>query len=375
MKKKPITIGCLIAAGVLAILILNPIGCSILGVFMGMGHIRKMESAMASPRVYEPVGQRLALYCQSDQSLFPGYMGYAWLPRELNALGDGWTSVNADSAHVEMGGGFHHFGYNLVLHPETSTTGTNVWELYLYSEGSRDRHLQTIPVPVSERLTPDALVQKVVEGFEERLSKKPEDERAHQGKIQTYLRFNKVAEARRACADMLKAMPDNWWAVLVNALLADEYSLGHGKELITEWVKKDENFFRYMDLAYFCLLTGQPREAAQAIVKATEFNASTMWGEGGNSEFRGYTVAMCAYRAGNYDAVIALCDHLLPVRINGDYAKGGLRELKEASQKAKEGNAPDVTWASGILPFDPFEDVDIDKLLGRTVNRPAKDKK
>ena len=56
MNKKRTAIGCTLAVGILAIIVLNPIGCSILGMFIGMGHIRQSESAMREPRVYETVG-------------------------------------------------------------------------------------------------------------------------------------------------------------------------------------------------------------------------------------------------------------------------------------------------------------------------------
>jgi len=378
---KSIGIGCLIAAlisaGALVVLLLVPIGYTIVQVNRSERLIRKVQGSMCDPKVYEPVGRRLVLYCQSDQSLFPRDMNYAWLPQELNQvdqIGHGWVSVGANEAQIEMGGGFHHFGYRLV-NVGRSTLGTNVWQLYMCDEGAKDRLLQTIALPSQDKLSSEALLQMVVAGFDGQIQKDPRDDRAHKGKIQAYLRFNHVPEARQACKEMLKAMPDDWWAVLVNALvLTEERSVDRGTEVIIQWVNKDENFFRYMDLAYFYHLTRRPREAAKAIVKSTNFNADTLWGEGGNSEFRGYTAAMCAYRAGDYEASLKLCDHLLPVKINGDYAKQGLRNLKAASEKAMHGQIDSIPWAGGILPFDAFEDVDIAKLLAREVPRPTEEK-
>ena len=90
MKKKRIAIGGMIAAGVLALCVLNPI---VFPVFVGLRQIKKMEYALQRPQVYEPVGHQLALYCQSDPALFPEYIGSAWLPEELNAVGRGWASI------------------------------------------------------------------------------------------------------------------------------------------------------------------------------------------------------------------------------------------------------------------------------------------
>jgi len=300
-------------------------------------------------------------------------MNYEWMPPELNKIGHGWASVGTSEAQIEMGGGFHHFGYRLVH--QGSISGTNVWQLFMYDEGADDRPLQTISLPIQDKLSSEALLHRVLAGFDEQIQKDPKDDRAYKGKIEAYLRFNHVPEARQACREMLKAMPDDWWAVLVNALiLSEEQSVARGTDVITQWVKKDENFFRYLDLAYFYHLTGRPREAAKAIVKSTDFNANTPWGEGGNSEFRGYTAAMCAYRAGNYEACSKLCNYLLPVKINRDYAKRGLRELKAASEKGMHGQVENIPWAREILPFDAFEGVDIAKLLARDVPRPTKEK-
>ena len=240
----------------MAVLMLNPIGCTIFGIFLGIAHTRKAESAMRKPSVYEPIGKALALYCQSDQSLFPEYMGYAWLPDELNAIRHGTASVSTNYAHVEMGGGFHHFGYHLVHDANASSPRTNAWQLYMYSEGSSDRFLKTFFLHSGQRVPADELLAKVIAGFDKQILGTPQDELAHRGKIQTYLRFDRVKEARDACRSMLQALPDEWWAVLINALInAQEVSSAEGEKDIAKWVEKERNFFRYMDLAYFHQLT------------------------------------------------------------------------------------------------------------------------
>jgi Flp pilus assembly protein TadD len=371
MKRKRFAIGCLIVGGVLALFVLTPLVLLCLPVMQNEMQIRKMKCAMKQAAVYEPVGRKLALYCQSDLSLFPEYLDYAWLPNELTDIGGGWGTVSSNHAHVEMGGGFHHFGYHLERDDQVSTPETNVWQLFLYDEGSREKHLQTIKLARTDHLSPEEVLAGVSSGLDEQLRKNPKAQYAYQAKIQIYLRFGHVAEARQVCKDMLKSMPDDWWAILINSfLLEEEGPYDQAENLIIQWVKKDENFFRYLDLAYFYHLTNRPRKAAEAIIKATAFDANTNWGERGNSEFRGYTAAMCAYRAGDYDATIRLCEHLLPVKINGNYAKAGLTDLKEAAQKAKQGQMADVKWSKNIGPFDAFEKMDIEKLLGHNVPRP-----
>ena len=341
-------------------------------VFWGEIQIYNNKNAMKQPKIYEPVGRTLALYCQSDLSLLPDYLNNSWFPNELNKLGDGRGGVGRDYAYIEMGGGFHHYGYKLKLDGVASSQSTNVWKLNLYDENSPDIYLNDIVLEKTEFLNPVEMLDRVISGIDEQIRATPNEKDLYQSKIEIYLRFDQISEARQACKSMLKAMPDDWWAVLINAfLIAEEESFDNAEKFMIRWIKKNENFFRYMDLAYFCHLNQKNDKATNAVEKATGFDANTTWGEGGNSEFRGYTAAICSYQSGEYEAVIHLCDHLLPVSINGNYAKAGLRELRSAAQKAQTGQIDSVSWAEGINIFDPFEDFDIEKLIGREVFRPV----
>lgn len=56
-----------IAFSILLLMVFGPIFLSFVGVWL-------VEAKMRKPRVYEPVGRSLALYCQSDKSLLPTHM-------------------------------------------------------------------------------------------------------------------------------------------------------------------------------------------------------------------------------------------------------------------------------------------------------------
>lgn len=370
MKKVVAVIVVVLVLAVLAsLLLLSPIG----HVILDIAQVKRTESAMQQPSVYKPVARRLALYCQSDQKPFPDYLTYAWFPAELRELGQGSGTIDSTSARIEMGGGFHHFGYFLSLDEARSNETTNVWNLRMYSEDSGGRHLTTVSLPKSKRLTPDEIVTMVADGYEAHAAATPDNRRAHQEKIQMYLRFDRTAPARKACRAMLEKMPSDWWAVLVNSLL--DASLGdnaNAEKFMIDWVNKDPNFFRYLDLAYFYQLTNQPAKASDAIGKAAKFDANTDWGHDGNSEYRGYTAAMYAYESGQYAQCERFCEKLISVTVNGKYAKRGLNDLRQAAASARRGDISDVEWDDEISPFDPFESIDIEKLLGRKVNRPTK---
>ena len=343
-------------------------------VLVGFGFIRLDEAYLRKPRVYEPVAKTLALYCQSDSNLVPEQIDYAWFPAPLREKGRGRGRIFQKGAAIEMGGGFHHHGYRLVFDESATDSLTNVWQLYLYSEGSKDEPLFTLRLANTEELSADELLNQALCGYEEHLAVRPNDLSAHKARIQLYLQYNRISQARRACRDLLRALPDDWWANLVNALvIAEEESSAEGERHIQGWVNSKPNFFRYTDLAYYYQLSEEPKKAAEAMLKATQHNANTTWGHGGNSEFRGYTAAMYAFESGEYHAVVKLCEKLIPVTINGDYAKRGLRNLRAAANAALRGEPREVVWDDTIAPFDPFEEVDIQALLRRKVERPTQE--
>lgn len=127
-KKRKKKLWIILGLVILAVLVFNPFSLIFLSVFVGMGHIKIIEAKLQKPAVYEPVAERLAIYCQSDQSLFPKILSYAWLPGEVSRLGHPWCEIATNFASVEMGGGFYHFGYTLELDETASTPAKNVWQ-------------------------------------------------------------------------------------------------------------------------------------------------------------------------------------------------------------------------------------------------------
>ena len=152
-KKRKKKLWIILGLVILAVLVFNPVSLIFLSVFLGMGHIKVVEAKLQKPVVYEPVAERLATYCQSDQSLFPKILSYAWLPEEISRLGHPWCEIATNSAFVEMGGGFYHFGYNLELDETLSTPATNAWNLFFDREGSQNKLLMTLRLAATQHVT------------------------------------------------------------------------------------------------------------------------------------------------------------------------------------------------------------------------------
>lgn len=101
------------------------------------------------------------------------------------------------------------------------------------------------------------------------------------------------------------------------------------------------------------------------MVSATHYNANMEWGDDGNAEYRGYSAAMYGYKHGENAAVIALCDKLIPVTINGDYAKASLKVLRDAAVKQASGQKIPVVWSAEMSSFQPFKKLRMDILLNK----------
>jgi tetratricopeptide (TPR) repeat protein len=344
--------------------------------------IRRNEAYLRRPDVHQPVAKLLALYCQSDPKYFPEYIDAAWLPASLEKLGRGWGRVTPQGAFFEMGGGFYHYGYRIERDVKKSRQGQNVWKLSLYREEQKDIPLSTLPLPTSTRLSETALVQQVAGGYDRQVkallsAPKQDNEQVEdayqslgQDKLRFLLRLNRISDARQASERMLVQRPNNWWVQLLGAVLRASQGLPQQAEkTLTEWVQRNRNFFSYLDLAYYYQLQNEPKKASRAMLEATRYNADVSWGHDGNAEFRGYSAAMYAVKQGEYDTAIKLCNYLLKVNINSGYARPALRSLRAIAFQRKAGKKVAITWSSGMLPFTPFEKIDLNKLLYKPLKR------
>ena len=143
---------------------------------------------------------------------------------------------------------------------------------------------------------------------------------------------------------------------------------GNGKyaEASRELVKFTESkasYSRYIYLAYFYQLAEKPQEAAQAIEKATTFPIVDLDDDENNTECRGYSAGVYAFRSGNYPTAVKLCNALLPIKENGNYAKAALQDLKAAAESAIAGLKVEFTPSEAVLGFNPYERVEIQRLL------------
>lgn len=197
-------------------------------------------------------------------------------------------------------------------------------------------------------------------------------------KARFLLHLDRLSEARHTAYDFLQARPNEWHAVLLNAFLtAAKKSPANGSAEVEAWAQRDESFDRYTDLAYYNFVVGRPAEAAVALNRATTLRPAYFGGEGFNAPFRGYTLAFCAYRTGEYAAAFAVCKQLLARREN--QLRAEFTTLHAACEKALAGHPADISWPDPEdSPFSPFASgdgygIDLEKLTGRKLLIPTKE--
>ena len=339
-------------------------------VFLNVRHevqeVEKQEAEMQRPEVSSQVGHSLAIYCQSGAAVFPtGFVGNAWLPKPVRDLDPSDVEITESKADIMMGGGFHHYGYSLERLPN-SVQGSNLWALTFYSEGSDSKQLLTFTTADSERISGSNFVANALAEYDRLLKTKREEKYAviwlEQNRIAFLLQFGRT-KVREACMQSIHDFPNRWWPRLTFAFMGSTRS---GDEQAAHefvaWVDSNPSYSRYIYLAYYYEVMGKPESATKAMEKAISYPIVDMDDDMSNTKCRGYFAGVYAFRNGKYSTVIKLCDALLPMRENGDYAKSALSKLRQAAIAAQSGTAPAFQPDEDILEFNPYDHVSLDAL-------------
>ena len=305
--KKKLSI--LLGVVILTVLIFNPFSLIFFSVLVGSHQTKIIEAKLQKPDIYEPVARRLATYCQSDPSLFPKILSYAWLPEEVSSLGQPWCEVFTNSASIELGGVFYHFGYRLDLNEAVSTPATNVLKLFLAREEQPDKLLMTLGLASTQQVTAEDLEKLVGISFDKQIK---EGNGGCQNKVMLQLRFRQTAQAAATCVEWMKAKPDSWRARFTYAHV--RCRLGETEPAATqfsEWVNAHKDFANYIYLALFNYREGRTNQAVQAVRLASSQPLIEPPDAGASVYYLGQNGALIAYNGGDYDLCRSLCDKML----------------------------------------------------------------
>jgi tetratricopeptide (TPR) repeat protein len=339
----------------LAVLIFNPIIGIFISVLVGSHQIKITEGKLQKPEVYQPVAQRLATYCQSDQSLFPKILSYAWLPSEASSLGKPWCEVATNYASVEYGGGFYHFGYNLQRNQAGSDSATNTWDLFLAREGSPDKILTSLRLATTQCFTSGDLAKLVGASFDQSIK---EGNGGYQSKVMLQFRYGQTTQAVATCVDWIKAKPDSWRPHFTYAHV--RCRMGETEPAaaqFSEWVEANKNFGNYIYLALFNYREGRTNQAIEAVRMALSQPLAESPDEGANIYYLAENGALIACSGGDFDLCLSICDKMLPhnnsyeakvfrrnalrIKAAAMFMKGDQQAAIDLMKQAENANEPD----------------------------------
>ncbi|MBN2384555.1 hypothetical protein JXQ70_16905 [bacterium] len=258
------------------------------------------------------MADRLALYCQSDPALLPEILSNAWLPNEIADLGHARAQVSSDYAIIEMGGGFHHFGYKLGRDDEKSSPDSNIWVLFTYSEDGRDCRLTEVALTPSDRLERNQIIELVSTGYDRRIEAHPHDDLAYKGEMQMFLRYGHLAEVKLTCEQWALARPDYWLPHSTLAHVRSRLNESNVAEVeFRAWVNAHASFPNFIYLFLFNMREGHVKAALDALRQSLQQPFVETFNSDGNKFYLGYNGATYAFMEGEYDLALALCDKML----------------------------------------------------------------
>ena len=353
MMKVVRTVVVLLAVGVAAGPAVWIVGV-VVGVVLATRQINQRIAVLSDPTVYGPAGRELARLCQSDPVLFKDASVFrpAWTPGVILQHEPNWVSIEPELAHVEFGGGFHHYGYELIR-SSGNDEGTNHWSLVLYNEMADDVPLDRFDLDAHGHVTKQVFIDNALAEFERRMARNPSNVAAE--RIAFLLRLDRADLAREAIESSRTRYPGDWLDALLSYVLAAPEDAAALSEL-EDWAGREDSFSSWLYAAYACEAVGEYREMERFIQRALAAGPpwDSMAMNGLSAPYRGLAMATYLRNAGMYETCERLCDAMLSYEGLTEDAKAGLLSVRAG--RLETINADDL--------FDPFDKVDLKKLRG-----------
>jgi len=334
--------------------------------------IRQERQRLQTPTAYEPVGRALARLCQSLPDSFPEhYADSTWLPAVIRELGPKHphaTRVHSDGMTLGTGSGAAGFwGYQLKRDTNVVAAVSNLWHLsYFGSERSEGEgfstNLTSFWLAKNDQVNRDELVENALNAYAR------EVKRGYAATIPMQARVNFVRELapgrlQEVCQDAIKDSPEHWWPRLTLALLGSiSGPRPDAVEAFADYVQRLPSYSRYLWLAYLYQVLGRDADAAAAVEQAIRQPVIDLHDDMWNTEARGYAAGVYLLTTGHHATVVLLCDALLPVRENGDYAKPAIQALRVAAVEGAAGRLVQFRQSEHMLKLDPYEYTDLQAL-------------
>jgi tetratricopeptide (TPR) repeat protein len=328
--------------------------------------IAAAEAKVTTKQAYEPAAKALALLCQSDPFFFLDEppLAPAWTPPEVLKLGPTWVQIDANGAHVEFGGGFHHFGYTLKLNPAGGDAANNSWTLQFDSEDSPSKPLITFTLPKDQQVERAKFIQSALTEFHRRARAARVREEDVRDRLVFLLKFDEVELARKSIRECAAANTNDWPDELL-AYLIDSKINPAAATTLDAWAKTHGDFTAWLLAAYTYGLAGDADSLERATKSALALPVDDPDWISSNARFRGTTVCIQLLKAKRYATCAALCDALLAYQ-GGEYLLAEITAVRDLARRSTGADAPPALEEGTAL--EPFKGIDLARL---TAAKPA----
>jgi tetratricopeptide (TPR) repeat protein len=202
----------------------------------------------------------------------------------------------------------------------------------MYSESSAERHLTTIQLPSSDKLSPEEMLARAIVGYDRRLASEPDAEGAWEGKALLLQRFGKTSEAVAVCNDWIDRQPAYWRPRFLTAHLRSRVgNFDDAGADFSKWVESNQNFPHFIYLFLFNLREGNDEAALAAVGRASEQPFLEPPKCSGNKFYLGHNAAVFAFAQEDYTLCIAMCDKMLVDERREVYWRQKILVLKAAA--------------------------------------------
>ena len=334
--------------------------------------IQQQEVLMQQPKLYLPIANELALFCQSFGKEFStqdaGYIQKEWLPDSVQQLPVEFCTLESNSIEITCGGGFYHFGYSLRKDTNTDLKDDAIWHLNLVREEQPEIALTAVHLSKSAKLTFDIFISVALKHYADSLAQKPRDQNLNQQQLFFCLKFVSRVEAIKRLHAAINAAPDYWWPRFALDLVESSSTDISQQDHFGTWVESNPSFSHYGYLVWLCRLENKPPEAAQAAEMMLKFPPSDDPDDINNFYARSFWIATYFYQLHQYDVAERICDKIIPhFKDAGGLGTGSLAEnFKSLKADCESGNEPSSSkllaavrdqdeWTRSILGLNTFQ--------------------
>ncbi len=329
--------------------------------------LERLEQRLKSDAVFGRAAPVMARYAQTLEGRFGDRVdefGTGWLPAELTPVPAHYVTFDENGLRIEMGGGFHHFGYFVARDDATSTATEKVWEFEFYTETERGRKT-VVRLPADERVPDDEIVTAAIAGYDAQMATVDARELPQELRKEVcFLRhMGRMDLAAAACAAAIERVPEHWLPRIGRALLESPHSPGPAARAFREWVEAQPSYSHYFYLACLYDKLGDPQAAADAVARMLDHPALTTPLDDVSVTLMGHNGAILAYRARRYDVAERLCARMLE-EVTPDSNGESLRRIRESAAAALAGTTTRSASGAPIpAPANLFALLPLDVLI------------